>query len=102
MVIDEARRTFTYLNLYGFLTDAVIVNRVFPEEVGDYFGAWRGRQQEHLASVREAFAPLPVLCAPVLRARGHRGRTLDRLGGCALRRARAGRGAARARSPRSS
>ena len=37
MVIDEARRTFTYLNLYGFLTDAVVVNRVFPAEVGAYF-----------------------------------------------------------------
>ena len=33
MVVDEARRTFTYLNLYGYLTDAVVVNRVFPEEV---------------------------------------------------------------------
>jgi len=33
MVIDEARRTFTYLNLYGYLTDAVIVNRIFPREV---------------------------------------------------------------------
>jgi len=64
MVIDEARRTFTYLNLYGFLTDAVIVNRIFPEEVGDYFGPWRERQQEHLAAVRDGFAPVPVLCAP--------------------------------------
>ncbi len=64
MVINEARRTFTYLNLYGFLTDAVIVNRVFPEEVGDYFAPWRERQQEHLAAVHEAFAPVPVLCAP--------------------------------------
>ena len=45
MVINEAQRTFTYLNLYGYLTDAVIVNRVFPEEVaGGYFGAWRERQ----------------------------------------------------------
>ena len=34
MVIGEAMRTFTYLNLYGYLTDAVIVNRVFPAEVG--------------------------------------------------------------------
>src|SRR5215213_10021451 len=33
LVIDEARRTFTYLSLYGYLTDAVIVNRVFPAEV---------------------------------------------------------------------
>ena len=40
MVIKEAQRTFTYLNLYGYLTDAVIVNRVFPDDVeGGYFGA---------------------------------------------------------------
>jgi arsenite/tail-anchored protein-transporting ATPase len=64
MVIGEAMRTFTYLNLYGYLTDAVIVNRIFPAEVGPYFGAWRGRQQEHLALVEEAFAPVPVLRAP--------------------------------------
>ena len=30
MVVDEARRTFTYLNLYGYLTDAVVVNRALP------------------------------------------------------------------------
>src|SRR5919197_4582933 len=28
MVVKEAMRTFTYLNLYGYLTDAVVVNRV--------------------------------------------------------------------------
>lgn len=64
MVIDEARRTFTYLNLYGYLTDAVVCNRVFPEQVGDYFDAWRARQQEHLTDIRSAFAPVPVLTAP--------------------------------------
>src|SRR5512133_1889734 len=64
MVVDEARRTFTYLNLYGYLTDAVVVNRVFPEEVGPYFGAWRERQLSALDEVRSAFAPVPVLRAP--------------------------------------
>ncbi len=65
MVIGEAMRTFTYLNLYGYVTDAVIVNRVFPDEVaGTYFGAWRERQQEHLELVESAFSPLPVLRAP--------------------------------------
>ena len=64
MVVDEARRTFTYLNLYGFLTDAVVVNRIFPEEVGEYFGTWRGRQQETLRGVESAFAPVPILRAP--------------------------------------
>ena len=33
MVINEARRTFTHLCLFGYLTDAVIVNRVFPDDV---------------------------------------------------------------------
>src|SRR3954447_901054 len=64
MVIDEARRTFTYLNLYGFLTDAVVVNRVFPADVGAYFDGWRERQQAQLRDIEAAFAPVPVLRAP--------------------------------------
>lgn len=80
MVVDEARRTFTYLNLYGYLTDAVVVNRVFGAEVGDYFGAWRDRQQEQLVSVRDAFAPVPVLQAPYFEEEVVGGAMLDRLG----------------------
>src|SRR5579884_1008949 len=64
MVIGEAMRTFTYLNLYGYLTDAVIVNRIFPDDVGDYFARWKRLQEENLELVRSAFAPVPVLCAP--------------------------------------
>jgi arsenite/tail-anchored protein-transporting ATPase len=64
MVIGEAMRTFTYLNLYGYLTDAVVVNRVFPECVGEYFAGWRAVQEEHLELVRSAFTPVPVLRAP--------------------------------------
>jgi arsenite-transporting ATPase len=65
MVVGEAMRTFTYLNLYGYLTDAVIVNRVFPDELADgYFGAWHGVQRDQLALVESGFAPGPVLRAP--------------------------------------
>jgi arsenite-transporting ATPase len=82
MVVAEAMRTFTYLSLYGYLTDAVIVNRVFPEELaGTYFGAWREVQQRELERVREGFAPVPVLCAPYFEAEVIGGAMLDRLGG---------------------
>ena len=64
MVVGEAMRTFTYLNLYGYLTDAVVVNKVFPEDVGDYFAGWRGHQQEQLELVRSAFEPVPVFEVP--------------------------------------
>jgi len=81
MVIGEAMRTFTYLNLYGYLTDAVIVNRIFPAAVeGTYFGAWRERQQEHLELVESAFAPVPVLRAPYFETEVAGPAMLDRLG----------------------
>lgn len=79
MVVDESRRTFTYLNLYGLLTDAIVVNRVFPEEVGAYFDAWRDRQAEALAEVAEAFAPLPLLRAPYFGEEVRGPEMLDRL-----------------------
>jgi arsenite-transporting ATPase len=80
MVVDEARRTFTYLNLYGYLTDAVVVNRIFPPEVGDYFGGWRERQQRALRDVEAAFAPVPVLHARYFGEEVVGPRMLDRLG----------------------
>jgi arsenite/tail-anchored protein-transporting ATPase len=79
MVIGEAMRTFTYLNLYGYLTDAVVVNRVFPEGVGDYFARWRRVQEEHLELVRSAFGPVPVLCAPYFETEVLGAEMLDRL-----------------------
>ena len=80
MVIGEAMRTFTYLNLSGYLTDAVIVNRVFPEEVGGYFARWRALQEEHLELVESAFAPVPVLRAPYFEQEVAGSVMLDRLG----------------------
>jgi arsenite/tail-anchored protein-transporting ATPase len=80
MVVAEAMRTFTYLNLYGYLCDAVVVNRVFPSEVGEYFGAWRELQAEQLALVESGFAPVPVLRAPYFEQEVMGAEMLDRLG----------------------
>ena len=80
IVVREAQRTFTYLNLYGYLTDAVIVNRVFPKAVSDgYFGAWRDVQQEQIELVEQAFAPVPVLEAPFFEQEVVGAEMLDRL-----------------------
>jgi arsenite-transporting ATPase len=81
MVVAEAMRTFTYLNLYGYLCDAVVVNRVFPSEVGEYFGAWRELQSEQLELVESGFAPVPVLRAPYFEQEVMGGPMLDRLAG---------------------
>jgi arsenite/tail-anchored protein-transporting ATPase len=72
-------RTFTYLNLYGYLTDAVVVNRVFPSDVGEYFAQWRRVQEEQLELVQSAFAPVPVLRAPYFDQEVLGAEMLDRL-----------------------
>src|SRR5580765_765561 len=64
MVIAEARRTYTYLGLFGYRVDAVVVNRIIPEDVTDpYFGKWKDIQAEHLQTVHESFEPVPILTA---------------------------------------
>ncbi len=79
MVVKEAMRTFTYLNLYGYLTDAVVVNRLLPAE--GYFAEWSAVQGEQLALVRSAFEPVPVLTAPYLEREVVGAEMLDRLAG---------------------
>ncbi|MGQ9626100.1 MAG: ArsA family ATPase [Anaerolineae bacterium] len=65
MVIKEAQRAYTYLNLYGYCTDAVISNRIIPAQVEDsYFAAWHKIQEKYSKMVEEAFAPLPILTVP--------------------------------------
>ncbi len=78
MVVKEAMRTFTYLNLYGYLTDAVVVNRLLPSE--GYFAAWSETQREQLELARSAFDPVPVLTVPYLEREVIGPEMLDRLG----------------------
>ncbi len=65
MVIKEAQRAYTYLNLYGYTVDAVVCNRVFPAHLSDsYFDLWKSSQAENLQLVRECFHPLPIFEIP--------------------------------------
>jgi len=67
MVIKEAQRTFTYLNLYGYLTDLIICNRVIPDKVADqYFSFWKESQSKYYGVIEECFAPLPISTIPLL------------------------------------
>ncbi len=65
MVIKEAQRAYTYLQLYGYNVDAVIVNRVLPTgEGGAFFEKYLHAQIGHLAEIQESFAPLPIFHVP--------------------------------------
>jgi arsenite-transporting ATPase len=64
LVVAEARRTFTYLSLFGYHVDAVIANRLLPPELDHpWLAQWRATQSAHLGVIADAFAPLPLLAA---------------------------------------
>jgi len=65
MVVKEAQRAYTYLNLYGYSVDAVVCNRVFPRYLSDnYFDGWKTAQAANIELVHEAFQPLPIFEVP--------------------------------------
>ncbi len=69
MVIQEARRAYTYLQLYGYGVDSVVVNRVLPEEEipdGSLFSNYLTSQRDYLQQIEQSFHPLPILQVPHL------------------------------------
>ncbi len=61
MVIQEAKRAYKYLQLYGYNVDAIVVNRILPEEAGvGVFSKYVKAQGEYLQEIDETFSPLPI------------------------------------------
>ncbi|MEM8583182.1 MAG: TRC40/GET3/ArsA family transport-energizing ATPase [Bacteroidota bacterium] len=61
MVIKEARRAYTYLQLYGYNVDGVIINRILPEQsVGEAFKYYIESQRAYIEEIEESFNPLPI------------------------------------------
>ncbi len=61
MSIKETMRALTYLNLYGFKVDMVLVNRLLDtQENSGYLENWKAIQQKYLGEIEEGFSPLPV------------------------------------------
>ncbi len=66
MVIKETQRAYTYLNLYGYPVDSVIINRIMPKELdAPFFEEWKKFQQGYREEVDELFSPIPALEAPL-------------------------------------
>ncbi|MEL7342891.1 MAG: ArsA family ATPase, partial [Bacteroidota bacterium] len=61
MVIQEAKRAYTYLQLYGYNVDAIVVNRILPETGGGkLFKKYISSQKKYLQEIEESFQPLPI------------------------------------------
>jgi arsenite-transporting ATPase len=66
MVIKEAQRAATYLALFGYPVDGVVLNRLLPQGVteGPFMEQLQKLQAGYRQQVHDIFAPLPIWEAP--------------------------------------
>jgi arsenite-transporting ATPase len=68
IVLKETQRAFMYFCLYKMNIDAIIMNRLLPEDVTDeYFKSWRESQRQHFEKAEEYFHPVPIFPASLFR-----------------------------------
>lgn len=61
VVIKETKRSFTCMQIYEYNVDAIIVNKIYPQEaMKGYFGAWEKLQAAGLAELKESFLDIPM------------------------------------------
>jgi arsenite-transporting ATPase len=66
MVMREAERAISYLGLFNYPVDSVMINRVIPEmeDAGEFITKRIQVQQKYLKLIRDNFSPLPLWTAP--------------------------------------
>lgn len=61
IVVKEAKRSFSYLHLFDYNVDAVIINKVFPKEsLKGYFQKWEAIQEETINEINDSFREIPI------------------------------------------
>lgn len=62
MVINESKKAYTYLQLYGYNVDAVIINRIIPDiPDNNFFKNYIEKQKKYIANIEFDFAPIPIM-----------------------------------------
>lgn len=67
IVIKEAKRNFSYLHLYDFNVDAIIINKIMNEAGGKgYFSKWMDIQNENIKEIMDSFKPVEIFTAELM------------------------------------
>jgi len=66
MVIREAERAVSYLGLFNYPVDAVVINRILPPDVaeGEFYEKRVAIQAKYLEMIENNFRPLPLFRVP--------------------------------------
>lgn len=61
IVVKEAKRSFSYLHLFDYNVDCIIINRIFSEaSLCGYFEKWAQIQKDSIRDITDSFKGIPV------------------------------------------
>jgi arsenite-transporting ATPase len=61
MVIEETKRNYVYLNLFGYTVDALFINGIYPKEkVNAFFKHWVDIQSKYIEDLEATFGHLSI------------------------------------------
>ena len=64
MVITETKRAYSYLCLYNKTVECLMVNRLYPDDIGDvYFKDKIAEQKAYLQDIHDSFDPMKIMFA---------------------------------------
>lgn len=82
IVIKEAKRSFSYLHLFDYNVDAIIINRIFSKaSLSGYFEKWADIQKESIEDICSSFKGIPVFKLELLDNEMRTYETLQKVGG---------------------
>ncbi len=63
MSLNETKRAYTYLLLYDYPVDSVIINKIYKENTGPFFMKWRESQDQIIKEIEDSFGDIKVFRA---------------------------------------
>lgn len=66
MIVREAQRAISYLGLFNYPVDSIMINRVLPEaaDEGEFYKKRYEIQQKYLDYIVDSFSPVPLWSTP--------------------------------------
>lgn len=65
MVVEETKRNFMYMNLYGYQVDTVFINRVLPDTIQNPFmQKIKANQGQYMEEIENVFTGIPIVHIP--------------------------------------
>ncbi len=65
MSFNETKRAYTYLLMYGYSVDALIINKIYQENSGEFLTKWRHSQAQIIKEIEDAFGDIKIFKLPM-------------------------------------